>query len=99
MKMNRNLYWNVSSNAIDFAGKTFDEWKASGRDKDSLIADPLFENVQERDFRLKKGSPAEKIGFKAFDIAMSGVQGSPEWIALAKSLQYPGFERYMKPLL
>lgn len=91
VKMNYNLYWNVSSNAIDFAGKTFDEWKASGKDKDSLIADPLFENVQERDFRLKKGSPAEKIGFKAFDITMSGVQGNPEWIALAKSLQYPGF--------
>jgi hypothetical protein len=36
--------------------------ESSGRIKDSLIADPLFENVQERDFRLKKGSPAEKIG-------------------------------------
>ncbi|MDI9401732.1 MAG: right-handed parallel beta-helix repeat-containing protein [Limisphaerales bacterium] len=97
VKMNNNLYWNSASKAIDFAGKTFDEWKAAGHDRDSLIADPLFENVEERDFRLKKGSPAEKIGFKAFDFTKAGVQGNAEWVRLAKSLEYPGFGKTYEP--
>jgi hypothetical protein len=91
VNMDHNLYWNIDGETIDFAGKTFEEWKAAGHDEHSLIADPLFKNARQRDFRLKKGSPAEKIGFKPFDFSQAGVQGSAKWKALAKSLKYPGF--------
>ena len=86
VNIDHNLYWNIDGAPIDFAGKTFEEWKASGRDQDSLIADPLFKDARRRDFHLKKGSPAEKIGFKPFDFSQAGVQGSAKWKALAMSL-------------
>ncbi|MBQ7589964.1 MAG: right-handed parallel beta-helix repeat-containing protein [Verrucomicrobia bacterium] len=96
VNIDHNLYWNIDGAPIDFAGKTFEEWKASGRDQDSLIADPLFKDARRRDFHLKKGSPAEKIGFKPFDFSQAGVQGSAKWKALAKSLKYPGFGQVKK---
>ena len=36
------------------------------------MADPLFENPANGDFRVKSGSPAEKIGFKPFDYTAAG---------------------------
>ena len=91
VNMDHNLYWNIDGEPVEFVGKTFEEWKATGHDEHSLIADPLFKNARQRDFRLKKGSPAEKIGFKPFDFSQAGVQGSAKWKALARSLKYPGF--------
>ena len=32
-----------------------------------MVCDPLFEDINKGDFRLKKGSPAYKIGFKDID--------------------------------
>lgn len=36
------------------------------------IADPLFENPEKGDWRLKKDSPALKLGFKPWDYSLSG---------------------------
>ncbi len=74
----RNLWWR-SEAPPDFDGQTFAEWQAQGRDTEGLIADPLFRNPAARDFRLRKGTPAEKIGFKPFDISEAGVYGSRSW--------------------
>ena len=57
-----------------------------------MVADPLFEDAGARDFRLKPGSPAAKIGFQPFDFTKAGVYGSRAWIALANSVQYPPVE-------
>ena len=64
-----NLYWHTSGKQDVFPGKkTLAQWQSeTGQDAGSLVADPLFENVAGGDFRLKPGSPAEKIGFKPFD--------------------------------
>jgi hypothetical protein len=69
-----NLYWHSSGKQDIFPGKkTLAQWQAeTGQDAGSLVADPLFENPAAGDFRLKSGSPAEKVGFKPFDFTAAG---------------------------
>ncbi len=61
-----NLYWNPKLKREDyrFLGKTFEEWKATGQDIHSLIADPLFVDPHRRNFALRPDSPALSLGFK-----------------------------------
>ena len=70
--MDHNLYWNASGKAVGFAGMTLAQWRAKGKDVHSIVADPMFVDPDKFDFRLKAGSPAEKIGFKPFDISKAG---------------------------
>ncbi|MBZ5621197.1 MAG: right-handed parallel beta-helix repeat-containing protein [Acidobacteriia bacterium] len=69
--MKGNIYFDTRGNGIRFAGKSFAEWKAAGRDTESIIADPLFVNASNFDFRLRPESPALKMGFHQID--MTGV--------------------------
>ena len=55
--LNRNVYWDEDG-SIDFAGKSFDEWKQKGIDAESVVADPQFTDPAKRDFSLKPNSPA-----------------------------------------
>jgi|GEM_PF-1093909 len=50
----------------------FREWRATGMDRDSVIADPLFKDPRKGDFTLGKRSPARKIGFVPLDLALVG---------------------------
>jgi hypothetical protein len=71
-----------------------------GRDRESQFADPMFEDLAKRDFRLKPGSPAEKIGFKPWDLTLAGVRKDrcAKWHALAaKGHDYPTWETAAKP--
>ncbi|HLP72025.1 MAG TPA: right-handed parallel beta-helix repeat-containing protein [Bacteroidales bacterium] len=77
-----NCYYNPVS-GISFAGQSFDEWKKSGKDVHSVIADPLFIDPASSDFHLKKLTVAKKIGFKPFDYSQAGVYGDEEWKKLA----------------
>ncbi|MDB6041244.1 MAG: hypothetical protein JWM99_5085 [Verrucomicrobiales bacterium] len=74
--MNSNLYYDtrMGTNApsFRFGNRTFAEWKASGHDTNSVIADPLFVSPEADDFRLKKDSPAYKIGFRTIDFSNTG---------------------------
>jgi hypothetical protein len=70
--IDRNLYFNVSGKPPAFAGGTLKQWQKRGADKHSLVADPLFADPANGDFTLQPGSPAEKIGFVAFDLASVG---------------------------
>jgi hypothetical protein len=58
-----NLYWCTSGKPLIFAGKTWQQWHAMGKDEGSMIADPKFIDAQKNDFRLRDDSPALKIGF------------------------------------
>lgn len=90
--VNRNLYWTTSKAEPLFDGRDWDEWRAtSGQDKDSLIADPLFVDAANRDFRLKPGSPAEKIGFRPIDPTGIGLSGDAAWVALPGKVKRPEF--------
>ncbi|MBN1490213.1 MAG: right-handed parallel beta-helix repeat-containing protein, partial [Phycisphaerae bacterium] len=92
VRMDHNLYWNAAGQPVQFAGKDLAEWQAAGRDTGSLVADPLFVDAENHDFRLKAGSPAERIGFEPFDFTKAGVYGTQAWIDLANSVEYPPVE-------
>jgi parallel beta-helix repeat protein len=77
-----NLYYDTRSPDIRFAGKSFSEWKSSGQDHGSVIADPMFVNAGNFDFRLRPGSPALKIGFHQIDMSSVGPRipaGADAW--------------------
>ncbi len=67
-----NLYWREGGGQIKFGNLTWDEWRAKGMDKNSLIADPQFVDAPRRNFRLKPNSPAFSLGFKPFDLTGVG---------------------------
>ncbi len=71
--LNRNIYWNAGGEPVLFAGKTLDEWRQTGHDAESIVADPRFKDPDNGDFTLLPGSPAGKIGFKALDASRAGL--------------------------
>jgi len=80
-----NCYWDTRTKTPKFHGNLLlADWQKSGRDKNAIIADPLFVNPQSYDFRFKNQSVIKKINFKPFDYTKAGVYGTPDWIAKAK---------------
>jgi len=97
-----NLYWPTDGNLPALLTKshfTWDEWRKMGRDTGSLFADPLFEDLAKRDFRLKPSSPASKIGFQPWDLTLAGVrQTDATWRTLAaKGHHYPNWQTDAQP--
>lgn len=91
-----NCYWDASGTEMVFPdGQTFEEWQAEGFDENSIIADPMFVDPANRDFRLKSGSPALKLGFKPIDRSEIGLYGDKEWTSLPKRLR--GTDYYYPP--
>jgi hypothetical protein len=74
VSLDSNLYWRAGGE-VRFGDLTWEQWRARGHDKNSLIADPLFTDPEKGDFRLKADSPAAKVGFRAPDL--SGVGPRP----------------------
>ena len=87
-----NLYYRADGQAVKLAGHSLADWQKKGHDVGSLIADPMFVNADEYDFRLTPESPAAKVGFKPFDYSKAGVYGDEEWIKLANGVDYPDVE-------
>lgn len=61
-----NLWYDYSGKPL-LDGLTWSEWQACGKEIGGRYADPLFENPENNDFRLKPESPAFGLGFKAWD--------------------------------
>ncbi|MFN0078548.1 MAG: right-handed parallel beta-helix repeat-containing protein [Prosthecobacter sp.] len=98
----KNLYWSTDGKIPAKLTKshfTWEEWRKMGRDRESQFADPMFENLAKRDFRLKPGSPAEKLGFKPWDLTLAGVRKTEaKWQELAaKGHDYPNWQTEAKP--
>jgi parallel beta-helix repeat protein len=80
--MRDNLYYDTRGTDVRFADRSFNEWQASGHDQGSSIADPLFINAGNFDFRLRPESPALKMGFHQIDLTTVGPRvptGADTW--------------------
>jgi hypothetical protein len=71
---------------------TFAAWQAKGRDRKSVVADPLFADAERFDFRLKPGSPAPSIGFEPIDTSGIGLYGDPQWVEGPKKIRRPAWK-------
>jgi hypothetical protein len=58
-------------------GDGWTAWQARGADRHSVVADPLFVDPANDDYRLKPESPAFKLGFKPIPVERIGVYESP----------------------
>jgi hypothetical protein len=76
-----NLIWNTTGNNYTCEQQasggnlkvTLDEWmRVTGNDLNSIITDPMFEDIGSFDFRLKESSPAYKLGFRPVDFSNVG---------------------------
>ena len=71
----RNMYCHAGGKRPIFAGRSLADWRKLGRDVHGRIADPLFVNAAKRDFRLKRSSPALRLGFIPIDLSDVGPRG------------------------
>lgn len=67
-EMEDNLYFDRSGREVRFGQAGWREWRERGHDLRSRIADPLFVDPDQGDFRLKDGSPALGLGFRPIDL-------------------------------
>ncbi len=88
LKADNNVYYQVQGEELSFpVNLTFAQWQAKGLDVHSLIADPLFRDPANGDFRLQPDSPALKLGFQPIDTSTCGITGPPTLVTLARSIQ------------
>ena len=71
-RMDGNLYWDLRGEPVTFANRTLAEWREQGQDTGSVIADPLFVDAKDYDFRLRPRSPALRLGFRRIDMKAVG---------------------------
>ena len=85
VQIDNNCYWDTRTKTPKFHDNlSFADWQKLGRDKKSIIADPLFADPLKYDFRIKNTAAIKKIGFKPFDYSKAGVYGSEEWVKKAQ---------------
>ena len=70
--LRNNLYYHTRGEDLRMGSKSFAEWRKSGHDSGSIIADPLFVDPLKYDFRLRPESPALKLGFQPIDLSAVG---------------------------
>ena len=69
--IDKNLYFDV--NLADHGKSAVSYYRTRGADANSIIADPLFRDVKNGDFRLNENSPAYQLGFKDIDTRRIGL--------------------------
>ncbi len=86
--LNKNVYFHSQGMPVQFpGGLNLSDWqKKRKQDLESIVEDPLFVNPKRDDYRLKKDSPAFKLGFKPLKIKEMGpLQESPWMVNLKQS--------------
>ncbi len=69
--IDKNIYFNAD--APDEA-LILEKMHSLGHDQNSAYVDPLFEDWENGDFRLKPNSPALKMGIKSIDVSEAGLR-------------------------
>lgn len=67
VRFDRNTYW-MNGAPVRLSDLDWERWRATGQDANSLVADPLFVDAAQGDFRLKPDSPALQTGFEPFEL-------------------------------
>ena len=88
VRSKRNLYWRRKD------PEKLSKWLAGEKNKrreaDSIVADPVFIDAENFDFRIADTSPAiSKIDFKPFDPRKAGLVGDKEWTSLPGKIKRP----------
>ena len=79
-----NCYWNPHTKDILFGKQHLSAWQLStGKDKNSIIADPGFTDISQDDFHITNPSVISRISFKPFAYEQAGVYGEAAWRQLA----------------
>jgi hypothetical protein len=73
-KLDWNVYYDARPDKSDllFEKATLDQWRGRGHDAHSLVVDPLFEEPEKNNFRLRAQSPALALGFEPIDTSRMG---------------------------
>ncbi|MCG6191236.1 alpha-L-fucosidase [Maribellus maritimus] len=97
-----NLYYSTQAKAVfrnDGAPSpefekvmSFEDWQSKGMDQHSIIADPMFVDPINYDFRVKSNSPALEVGFKNFSMKEFGVT-KPSFLAIVER-DYPIYRSF-----
>ncbi|MBI5834227.1 MAG: right-handed parallel beta-helix repeat-containing protein [Armatimonadetes bacterium] len=77
---------------------TWEQWRATGADAHSQLADPLFVNADRFDFRLRPDSPALKLGFKPIPADKMGCYESADrasWPLVIRSVETKPTRRWV----
>jgi hypothetical protein len=68
-----NVYFDARTNsqpdALRLGPTDLAKWRQRGHDQHSIVTDPLFVAPERNDFRLRKDSPALKMGFRPIDLS------------------------------
>jgi hypothetical protein len=67
-----NTYWHVGGGEIRFGSRTWQQWRNSGMDEHSKIADPHFVDPAAGNYSLTADSKAALAGFVPFDLSTVG---------------------------
>jgi parallel beta-helix repeat protein len=54
------------------------EWREMGRGADSVVAEPLFTDLQVGDYSFREDSPISEIDFREFDLDTIGIRGASD---------------------
>lgn len=82
-----NLYFHAGAEAradgsslrvVGIPEEAFKRWREMGFDNHSLVADPLFVNPDQGDYRLNPESPAFQLGFQPIPVEHIGLLGCGE---------------------
>jgi hypothetical protein len=57
---------------------TLTQWQAMGYDTNSVVADPMFVDLENENYQLKPDSPALKLGFQQIDMSWGLTDEFPE---------------------
>ena len=73
-KVDRNVYWTTNRAQAEEGLAVRHEMKS---DPNSMVADPLFNSVEDLQFDTEEGSPLEALGIPAFEIGKMGLLDAP----------------------
>jgi hypothetical protein len=87
-----NLYWFAGGTPLMMEHTTFAPWQAMGKDRHSMIADPMFRGPRNGDFTFPPDSPARKLGIHQPEVAkaLDRTPLTPNELAALTGPQLPG---------